>query len=83
MSPLSAAMRMEKEVSRLCSGFLAATRGKHWESVMMSLGGALNAASAPSRPWLVVLTTVHFKSSKCRMVRTWGKISRPLGAWMS
>ena len=45
--------------------------------------GAVRAARAPSRPWLVVLTTVHFKSSKCRMVRTWGKINRPLGAWMS
>ena len=71
---------MEKDVSRLSSGFAAQTVGKAWESVMMSFGGFASAARVCSRQSAVQLMTEHFLSSSSRMVWTWGRISRPLGA---
>ena len=80
ISPLYPANRMEKDVSRLSSGFAAQTVGKAWESVMMSFGGFASADKVCSRQSAVQLMTEHFLSSSSRMVWTWGRISRPLGA---
>ena len=74
---------MEKEVSRLFSGFFSYTLSNTWESVMMSFGGSLHWDRASSSSSVVQQVTTHFRSSSSRMVCTWGSIRRPSGAWIS
>ena len=50
---------------------------------MMSFGGRTRAASVGPSWSVVQLITRHFLSSRSRRVWTWGRISRPRGAWMS
>ena len=83
MLPLYCAKRTEKEVSRLSAGFLSYTVRNTCESVIISLGGRARAASMASILSVVQLITRHLRSSSSRMVCTCGRMSRPLGAWMS
>ena len=50
---------------------------------MIRSGSRLRASRARLNPSAVVDTTVHLRSRSSRMVCTWGRIRRPLGAWMS
>mgnify|MGYP007012782261 CR=1 FL=1 len=80
ISPLYPAKSTEKEVSRLSAGFCSYTVWNTCESVIINLGGLVSAHSVSFSLSVVQLITRHFLSRSSRIVCTWGRISRPLGA---
>ena len=74
---------MEKEVSITSSGVCGATFPKTWESVISSRGFFANPSRASRSLSSLTTIAVALLSKISRMVCTWGKMSRPLGAAIS
>ena len=83
MSPFISDISTEKEVRGTSFGMRSLTSLNTWESVMTRSGRRFSASSMGAMPSGTTEITRQRRSRSSLVICTWGRISRPLGAWMS